>query len=69
MENQIDIVDEIKKLVPVLGKENASRVERAYLLGEEETKNRLTMPFGASYMRRRFGTRGKVRIRQPAPRG
>jgi len=41
MENQIDIVDEIKKLVPVLGKENASRVERAYLLGEEETKKRI----------------------------
>ena len=32
---------EIKKLVPVLGKENASKLSKAYLLGDEKTKKRI----------------------------
>lgn len=32
---------EIKKLVPVLGKESANRLNRAYLLGDEKTKKRI----------------------------
>ncbi len=35
------ISDEIKKLVPVLGKENAERLNRAYLLGDEKTRKRI----------------------------
>src|SRR3989344_1848812 len=33
--------DEIKKLVPVLGKDTASRLAKAYLLGDETTKERV----------------------------
>ncbi|HDD72503.1 MAG TPA: ATP-binding protein, partial [Candidatus Aenigmarchaeota archaeon] len=35
------ISDEIKKLVPVLGKENAERLNRAYLLGDEKIRRRI----------------------------
>lgn len=35
------ITDEIRKLVPVLGKENAQRLSRAYLLGDEEIRKRI----------------------------
>src|SRR3989338_3453203 len=35
------IAGEIKKLVPVLGKQNADRLYRAYLLADEDTKIRL----------------------------
>jgi DNA-binding MarR family transcriptional regulator len=35
------ITEEIKRLAPVLGKENASRLTRAYLLADEETKKRI----------------------------
>jgi DNA-binding MarR family transcriptional regulator len=35
------ISDEIKKLVPVLGKENAERLNRAYLLGDKKTRERI----------------------------
>lgn len=38
---RIEIANEIKKLVPVLGKENALKIEQAYLLGDEETKKRV----------------------------
>jgi hypothetical protein len=37
----IDVSDEIKRLVPVLGKEKASRLETAYLLADEETRKRI----------------------------
>jgi len=33
--------DEVKKLVPVLGKNKAERLTRAYLLGDEETRERI----------------------------
>jgi hypothetical protein len=33
--------DEVKKLVPVLGKDKAERLTRAYLLGDEETRERI----------------------------
>jgi DNA-binding MarR family transcriptional regulator len=32
---------EVKKLAPVLGKESAARVSKAYLLGDEDTKKRI----------------------------
>ncbi len=35
------VSNEIKKLVPVLGKENSRRLSRAYLMGDEETRNRI----------------------------
>ena len=35
------ITDEIRKLVPVLGKENAQRLSMAYLLGDEEVRKRI----------------------------
>jgi len=35
------ISDEIKKLVPVLGKEQAMRLNKAYLLGDEEVRDRI----------------------------
>ncbi|VVB60151.1 DNA double-strand break repair helicase HerA [uncultured archaeon] len=38
---RIDVASEIKKLVPVLGKENALKIEQAYLLGDEEMKKRV----------------------------
>ena len=38
---RVDIANEIKKLVPVLGKDNALKIEQAYLLGDEETKQRV----------------------------
>jgi len=37
----IDATDEIKKLVPILGKEKAERLETAYLLADEETRKRI----------------------------
>jgi DNA helicase HerA-like ATPase/DNA-binding MarR family transcriptional regulator len=37
----IDVSKEIKRLVPVLGKEKASRLETAYLLADEETRVRI----------------------------
>jgi len=37
----IDVADEINRLVPVLGKEKASRLETAYLLADEETRKRI----------------------------
>jgi DNA helicase HerA-like ATPase/DNA-binding MarR family transcriptional regulator len=37
----IDVSDEIKRLVPVLGKEKASRLETAYLLADEDTRKRI----------------------------
>jgi hypothetical protein len=33
--------DEVKKLVPVLGKDKAERLTRAYLIGDEETRERI----------------------------
>jgi len=33
--------DEVKKLVPVLGKDKAERLTRAYLVGDEETRERI----------------------------
>jgi len=35
------VTEEIKRLVPVLGKGNASRLTRAYLLADEDTKKRI----------------------------
>ncbi len=35
------ITDEIKKLIPVLGRENAAALSRAYLLGDEEVRKRI----------------------------
>jgi DNA helicase HerA-like ATPase/DNA-binding MarR family transcriptional regulator len=37
----IDVSDEIKRLVPVLGKDKASRLETAYLLADEDTRKRI----------------------------
>jgi DNA-binding MarR family transcriptional regulator len=37
----IDVSDEIKRLVPILGKEKAARLETAYLLADEETRKRI----------------------------
>jgi len=37
----IDVSDEIRRLVPVLGKDKASRLETAYLLADEESKKRI----------------------------
>ena len=37
----IDVSDEIKRLVPVLGKEKASRLETAYLLADDESRKRI----------------------------
>ncbi len=36
-----EVADEIKRLVPVLGKEKASRLETAYLLADEDTRKRI----------------------------
>ena len=35
------ITEEIKKLIPVLGRENANALSRAYLLGDEEVRKRI----------------------------
>ncbi len=35
------IANEIKKLIPVLGRENAAALSRAYLLGDEEVRKRI----------------------------
>jgi hypothetical protein len=35
------LTEEIKKLIPVLGRETASALSRAYLLGDEEVRNRI----------------------------
>jgi len=37
----MDVSDEIKRLVPVLGKEKASRLETAYLLADEDSRKRI----------------------------
>jgi len=37
----IDVSDEIRRLVPVLGKDKASRLETAYLLADEDTRKRI----------------------------
>ena len=37
----IDVSDEIRRLVPVLGKEKASRLETAYLLADDESRKRI----------------------------
>jgi DNA helicase HerA-like ATPase/DNA-binding MarR family transcriptional regulator len=37
----IEVSDEIKRLVPVLGKDKASRLETAYLLADEDTRERI----------------------------
>ncbi len=37
----IDVSDEIRRLVPVLGKEKAARLETAYLLADEESRKRI----------------------------
>lgn len=39
--NEKMISHEIKKLVPVFGKENAERLNRAYLIGDEEVRKRI----------------------------
>jgi len=39
--NEKLISEEINKLVPVLGRENASRINRAFLLGDEKTRERI----------------------------
>lgn len=38
---RIDISAEIKRLAPVLGKDNALKLEQAYLLGDEDAKKRV----------------------------
>lgn len=38
---RIDIASEIKRLAPVLGKDNALRLEQAFLLGDEDAKKRV----------------------------
>ena len=35
------VAEEIKKLIPVLGKKTAERLEKAYLLGDETTRKRI----------------------------
>ncbi len=40
--NEEMISDQINKLIPVLGKENASRINRAFLLGDEKTRERIS---------------------------
>lgn len=35
------VAEEIKKLIPVLGKDTAERLEKAYLLGDENTRKRI----------------------------
>jgi len=35
------IIDEIRRLVPVIGRERAAQLNRAYLLGDEDTKKRV----------------------------
>ena len=40
--NEKLISEEINKLVPVLGRENASRINRAFLLGDEKTRQRIS---------------------------
>jgi len=37
----IDVSDEIRRLVPVLGKDKASRLETAYLLADEDSRKRI----------------------------
>ncbi|MDI6826260.1 MAG: DUF87 domain-containing protein [Candidatus Aenigmarchaeota archaeon] len=37
----IDVSDEINRLVPILGKDKASRLETAYLLADDETRKRI----------------------------
>jgi hypothetical protein len=37
----IDVSDEINRLIPILGKEKASRLETAYLLADEESRKRI----------------------------
>ena len=37
----IDVSDEIRRLVPILGKEKASRLETAYLLADDESRKRV----------------------------
>lgn len=39
--NEKLLADEIKKLIPVLGRENANALSRAYLLGDEEVRSRI----------------------------
>jgi DNA helicase HerA-like ATPase len=39
--NEKMITDEIKKLIPVLGRDNAAALGRAYLLGDEEVRKRI----------------------------
>jgi hypothetical protein len=39
--NEKMLTDEIKKLIPVLGRENAAALSRAYLLGDEEVRARI----------------------------
>lgn len=39
--NEKMLTDEIKKLIPVLGRENAAALSRAYLLGDEEVRKRI----------------------------
>jgi DNA helicase HerA-like ATPase len=39
--NEKMLTDEIKKLIPVLGRENAAALGRAYLLGDEEVRKRI----------------------------
>jgi predicted transcriptional regulator len=39
--NEKMISEEIKKLVPFFGKENVSRINRAFLLGDEKTRQRI----------------------------
>jgi len=40
--NEKLISEEINKLVPVLGRENASKINRAFLLGDEKTRERIS---------------------------
>ena len=40
--NEKLISEEINKLVPVFGKENAARINRAFLLGDEKTRERIS---------------------------
>jgi DNA helicase HerA-like ATPase/DNA-binding MarR family transcriptional regulator len=37
----IDVSDEIKRLVPILGKDKAARLETAYLLADEDSRKRI----------------------------
>ena len=50
--NEKMLTDEIKKLIPVLGRENAAALGRAYLLGDEEVLGTLEEAPGGELLSR-----------------